>query len=86
MHYHYHYHSLSKIAEDFIFSGYIKPAFENLADPNQCGTISGFSTVLALISMVHRWLEATYGNRASVRVFLFDYRKIFELINHSGKS
>ena len=58
------------------------PALESLVDSNQFGTISGSSTVLALISMIHKWLEATDGNGASVRVLLFDYRKAFDLIDH----
>ena len=70
------------ISEDFIVSDYIKPALESLVDSNQFGTISGSSTVLALISMIHKWLEATDGNSASVRVLLFDYRKAFDLIDH----
>lgn len=74
--------SLSKIAEDFIVSNYIKPAFGYLADPNQFGAISG-STDLALISMVHRWLEATDGNGVYVQVFLFDYRKSFDVIDYN---
>ena len=62
--------TLSKISEDFIVSDYIKPALESLVDSNQFGTISGSSTVLALISMIdfHKWLEVTDGNGASVRV------------------
>lgn len=54
-----------------------------MVDPNQFGIISVSSTVLALISMVHEWLEATDGNGATVRVFLFVYRKAFDLIDHS---
>ena len=46
------------------------------------GTVSGSSTVLALLSMIHEWLQATDGNSASVRVFLFDYRKGFYFIDH----
>ena len=68
--------TLSKISEDFVVSDYMKPALESLADPNQFGTIYSSSTVFALISMIHKWLEATDGNGASVRVLLFDYRKI----------
>ena len=75
--------ALSKIAEDFIVSDYIKPALEQKVAPNQFGTITGSSTVMALISMVHKWLEATDGNGAAVRVFLFDYRKAFDLLDHS---
>ena len=74
--------TLSKISEDFIVTDYITPALENLVDSNQFGTISGSSTVLALISMIHKWLEATDGNGVSVRVLLFDYRKAFDLIDH----
>ena len=64
--------SLSKIAEDFVVSEYVKPTLEKTVDPNQFGTISGSSTVLALISMIHSWLKATDGNGAAVRVLLFD--------------
>ena len=32
--------------------------------------------------MIHKWLKATDGNGASVRVLLFDYRKAFDLIDH----
>ena len=39
--------------------------------------------MLALISMVYKWLEATYNNDSTVRVFLFDCRKAFDLIDHS---
>ena len=37
---------LSKIAEDFIVSGYIKPALEEEVALNQSGTITGSSTVM----------------------------------------
>ena len=74
--------SLSKIAEDFVVLEYVKPALEKTGDPNQFGTISGSSTVLALISMIHLWLKATDGNGAALRVLLFDYRKAFDLIDH----
>ena len=75
--------ALSRIAEDFVVSDYIKLALEDVVDPNQFGIISVSSTVLALIGMVHKWLEATDGNGATVRVFLFDYRKAFDLIDPS---
>ena len=74
--------TLSKISEDFIVCDHIRPALESLVDSNQFGTISGSSTVLALINMIHKWLKATDGNGASVRVLLFDYRKAFDLIDH----
>ena len=45
--------SLSKVAEDFVVSDYIRPALERIADSNQFGTVSGSFTVLALLSMIH---------------------------------
>ena len=42
-----------------------------MVDPNQFGNISGSSTVLALISMVDKWLEATDGNGATVQCEFF---------------
>ncbi|XP_067046036.1 uncharacterized protein [Acropora muricata] len=71
-----------KIADDFIVSDYIKPALEEKVAPNQFGTIAGSSTVMALIRVAHKWLEATDGNGAAVPVFLFDYRKAFDLVDH----
>ena len=74
--------SLSKVAEDFVVSDYIRPALERKADSNQFGTVSGSCTVLALLSIIHEWLQATDGNSASVRVILFYYRKVFYFIDH----
>ena len=33
--------------------------------------------------MVHNWAKGTDGNGATARVILFDYRKAFDLIDHS---
>ena len=33
--------------------------------------------------MVHNWTKGTDGNGATARVILFDYRKSFDLIDHS---
>ena len=76
--------SLWKIAEDFVVNDYIKPAWEDVVDPNRFGNISGSSTVLALIGMVHKWFEATDCNSATVQQcnkagIFFDYRKAFDL-------
>jgi len=72
-----------KIAEDFVVSDCIKPALKKVVDLNHFGNISGSSTVLVLISMVYKWLEATDGPGATVRVFLSDHCKAFDLIDHS---
>ena len=54
--------SLYKVSEDFIVSDCIRPALERKADSNQFGTVSGSSTILALLSMIHEWLQTTDGN------------------------
>ena len=61
---------------------YIKPAVIKVVDPNQFGTIPGSSTVMALISMVHKWLKDTDGTGSTIRVLLCDFRKAFDLIDH----
>ena len=57
---------------------------EEKVAPNKFGTVAGSSSVMAPINMVHKWLEATDGNRsrAAVQVFLFDYGKAFDLVDH----
>ena len=74
---------LSKLAEDFIVSDYIKPAIIKVIDPNQYGVVPSSSTTMALISMLHNWTLGTHGNGSTVRSILFDYRKAFDYIDHS---
>ena len=71
------------MVDEFVVADYIKPAVIKIIDPNQFGTIPGSSTVMALISMVHKWLKETDGTGSTIRVLLFDYRKAFDLIDHS---
>jgi hypothetical protein len=68
---------LSKIAEEFIVCDYVKPAVLNILDPCQYGAIPGSSTTYALIHMIHKWMIETDGNGR------LDYRKAFDLIDHS---
>lgn len=74
--------SLSKVAEELVVTNYVKPAVVKIVNPNQFGTIPGSSSVMALISMIHKWLEATDGSGSTISVFLFDYRKAFDMIDH----
>ena len=53
-----------------------------MADPAQFGGIPRSSATHALISMVHKWSEATDGTGNVVRTVLFDYRKAFDLVDH----
>ena len=38
---------------------------------------------MALISMLHHWFHETDGNGSVIKTILFDYRKAFDLIDHS---
>ena len=60
----------------------VKPAVLRRVVPNQYGAIPRSSPVFALLSMIHKWNEATDGTGATVRVVLFDFKKAFDLINH----
>ena len=39
-------------------------------------------TTDALVEMVHQWYEDTDTRQTCVRIFLLDYSKAFDLINH----
>lgn len=74
---------LSKIAEEFVVEGYVRPAMLTKIGDNQFGSIPKSSTTHALLSMVHSWTKQTDGTGSTVRVVLFDYRKAFDLIDHT---
>ena len=74
--------AISKLAEDFVVSTHFGSAVLKIIDHDQYGRIPKSSTLFALISMFHHWLQATDGTGAAVRVVLFDYRKAFDLIDH----
>ena len=75
--------SLSKLAEELIIEKFVAPAILESIDQNQYGGVPKSSATIALISMLHNWTKATDGTGNSVRVFLFDYRKAFDLIDHT---
>ena len=74
---------ISKVAEDLVVHDYVKPAVLKVLDPNQYGAVPKSSTTLALLDMMHHWSKGTDGNGSTVRTILFDYRKAFDLIDHS---
>ena len=74
---------MSKVAEDFVVESFVKPAVMKQIDSKQFGTIPQSSTTHALISMIHTWNKQTDGNGSVVRVVLFDFKKAFDLIDHS---
>ena len=76
-------HAFSKLAEDFVVNKYIGPSVLGVIDPNQYGTNPKKSTLHALISMVQTWAQATDGTGSAVHVVLLDYKKAFDLADHS---
>ena len=74
--------ALSKVAEESVVSKFIGPAILSQIDLNQLGVIPKYSTSMAAISMIHNWSQSTDGSGAAVRIVLFDYKKVFDLIDH----
>ena len=73
---------LSKLAEDFEVDRDVKPAVLAKVDPRQFGTFPGSGTSEALVNMMYIGNSATDGNGATMRVVLFDFKKVFDLIDH----
>ena len=61
----------------------MKPAVLRMLDPGQFGAIPKSSTTFALLEIFHVWLQGTDGNGSTIRTLLFDYKKAFDLIDHS---
>ena len=66
----------------YVVDTYVKPAALERIDPQQFGAIPKSSSMHALISMLHSWLESTDRNGATTRAILFDFRKAFDLTDH----
>ena len=64
--------ALSKVAQDFIVVTY-SPAILSIIDPDQFGAVPGSSTTHTLISMIHKWAEATDATGVAVRIMLLDF-------------
>ena len=75
--------TLSKIAEHLVIENELKPTLLKVVDPQQFGFIPNSSTVLALISMFHCCSKATDGTGSSIRTVFLDYRKAFDLVDHT---
>ena len=53
-----------------------------MIDKRQFGSIPNSSTTYALISTLHFWNKSTDGNDSTIRIMLFDFRKVFDMIDH----
>ena len=71
-----------KIAKDFVVEKLVAPKMLSIINAVQFGVVPRSSATLALISMLHKWIVATDGTKAAVRVMLLDFQKAFDLIDH----
>ena len=75
--------TLSKVAESVVIEQELKQALLKIIDFNQYGFIPGSSTTIALISILHNWLYSTNKPDSAVRAIFLDFRKAFDLIDHT---
>ena len=74
--------TLSKICESFV-SDWLISSIKNRIDKRQFGSLKNSSTTHNLISLVHHLLKETDASKCAVRVFLLDFAKAFDLIDHN---
>ena len=75
--------TLSKVAESIVIDQELEPALLQIIDVNRYGFIPGSSTTIALISILHNWLYSTDKPDSAVRAIFLDFRKAFDLIDHT---
>ena len=73
--------NLSKICESFVYDWLIS-SVKNRIDKRQFGSLKNSSTTHNLISQVHHLSKETDASKCAVRVFLLDFPKVFDLIDH----
>ena len=74
--------TLSKICERFVTDWLLEYVKEKI-DRRQFGSLKNTSTTHALLSFVHHLLYETDIPKTAVRVFLLDFSKAFDLIDHN---
>jgi len=73
---------LSKSLEWFI-RDWIMDIVNDLLDPHQYGSRKGCSTTIAIVELVHEWLNAAEKPDTCVRILLLDFRKAFDRVDHT---
>ena len=73
---------VSKIVEYFVDS-YFSDYFTDYLDDDQFGNTKGRSTLSALIVLTHSLFNSSDDAHNFVRVLFVDFRKAFELIDHT---
>ena len=74
--------TLSKTCEQFVTDWLLEYIKEKI-DRRQFGSLKNSSTTHALLSFVHHLLYETDTSKTSVKVFLLDFSKAFDLIDHN---
>ena len=73
---------MSKICESFV-SDWLISSIKSRIDKRQFGSLKNFSTTHDLIRLVHHLLKETDASKCAVKVFLVDFAKAFDLIDHN---
>ena len=55
---------------------------EDIVDQHQFGSLSRYSTVHAITELYHSWLQALEKPGTATRIFLLDFRKAFDRVDH----
>ena len=73
--------TLSKTCESFVSDSLIS-SIKNKIGKRQFGSLKNSSTTHNLISLVHHLLKEIDASKCAVRLFLLDFFKAFDLIDH----
>ena len=74
---------MSEIVEDYVVYNFVMPAMLRKIDKKQYVIIPKSCTTHALVSLIHNWYVSSDGNAATIRVVLFDFRIVFDIIDHN---
>ena len=74
--------TLSKTCERFVADWLMELIGEKI-DKRQFGSLKNSSTTHALLSLLHPSLNETYVSKNAVRIFLLDFSKAFDHIDHN---
>ena len=73
---------LSKVKESYAVEWILENVKKEIS-VSQFGGLAGSSAVLALVYLVHNWYKNMDSTGKVVKVSLLDFRKAYELINHT---
>ena len=73
---------VSKVNEEFVVQ-WLWRIVGHKIDPMQFGSVRNSSTTFALVELMHHCFSATDASRHFVHLLLLDYKKAFDLIDHT---